>query len=994
MMPWSFDDNAGGGVNNGNGNPNNANNNNRNNLLNSFSNTNNNMTTTNSNNNVMDMQAQYQRLLAQHGGANTTPTTSTHSNNAVQAAEDLYRNYMLALNMGNTNPMNGLNNSTNNMNILNALSNLQGLTNNNNGMNPNMNIMNGLTQEMLQQLMLQQLMCNPYQYAAMMNAMNYGGNPSNGLNPTAAFIQQQQLQQHAAQQLAAQNQPVVMQQQQTQQQLASTSSKAGNKNNNNYLLNVGVRNTGQSMNPSANSANSSGTARNSKAANHQVSSNHITTNLSQTQAPLAHQQAHYEYLSKLKEKEIMHAKKEIAATSAAINHAKNATSTAAASTLNNANTVNGDTVKPLTISAPSTLLSNPLSTAVVIPTVTSQSKVNVDSQSDKKTIDVIDLVHSTSPSSQTIQLTSSSSLAPEVVSTTNSPDVDTLLENVLTPENRLITPTQANHRFQHALLNNLNNNNNNIRIGLPNSLMQPLQQLSQQSTFENEKDKTLLNSNEPTKRMLSKDEKQRLLRDATDLTRKLLRLYAVLDLDVLVLVCDMERGQVVDKKTSCVELLVAANELTTTINKPDNPLHLAMDIHTGKRSIFPRNEVRPDMNPLMLATGNSNNSTTNTSTVGSSSNGSNIGSIAGSIPIGPLVGNPYDYILVKHDVQRGDVVREIAVNYTSMYRKSNSNNHLSVKEAPIIQVEDLLRNYYRDGYRLSPGIKAYLTSNLCERIGQKLPSIQMQKINNAPSKTSLYPICWDVSSVPAAIKSSVYKIVDGRNSEEAKQRARNLVLVRKNAALKRKSDREHAMNGGGGPSTPNGGDLDQFDDDEDVLDEDDEQELLGSEARGSGDTNDRFSGDSVEEEEPNTRKGKSKRKSSSGAASKRSANTRRGRGGKKRKKNDIDEESDKSDGDDELQSLDEHADVETKGKAEEKEESEDDEEEVIEEDEVDEDEDDISEKRPPRKAARVTRSSAPTKSKGAAKSKSRGGNTTKKSTTKNSAPTKKARSRR
>lgn len=238
-------------------------------------------------------------------------------------------------------------------------------------------------------------------------------------------------------------------------------------------------------------------------------------------------------------------------------------------------------------------------------------------------------------------------------------------------------------------------------------------------------------------RNLNKDEKQRLLTEATDLTRQLLRINAILDIDTLVLTCDLQKGQVLDRKSNCAELLIAANELVE-MDQEKNPIQLASDIFNGKRTIFPRQE--------------SNGSVKN-------DHDANF--------------DPYRNIPTKHEMQRGDILREIASQYTSLYRKSPSNQLLPIKEASIGQLEDLMRNYHKDGYKLSPGIKAYLQSALSDR---KSP---LDEVIGEESLRSLQPICWDVSNVPYCIKSVVYKVTDRRSSAEAKQRAKDLTIRRK-----------------------------------------------------------------------------------------------------------------------------------------------------------------------------------------------------------------------
>jgi hypothetical protein len=264
--------------------------------------------------------------------------------------------------------------------------------------------------------------------------------------------------------------------------------------------------------------------------------------------------------------------------------------------------------------------------------------------------------------------------------------------------------------------------------------------------------------------------------------------------DALFIVCDMEEEQVIEKKATCIELLVAANEMIDGLHGLDNaldcnPLRLAMDIHHGRRSIFSRHEVT--VPPTSHVVSHLAHSSSHAAAAAASAN---TASAAATTPRNSTA-DPYQLIRVSRELQRRPLISEMAGNYTAMYRKSPSNYQLRLKDTSLLQVEDCLRNYLRDGYRISPGIKAYLTSSLSERRHQPLPPIQMAEELIEQEKTNgavIYPICWDTRSVPAVIKAFVYKIADGRNSVEAKQRARNLVHIRRQNATQRKQTKELA----------------------------------------------------------------------------------------------------------------------------------------------------------------------------------------------------------
>lgn len=251
-------------------------------------------------------------------------------------------------------------------------------------------------------------------------------------------------------------------------------------------------------------------------------------------------------------------------------------------------------------------------------------------------------------------------------------------------------------------------------------------------------------------RTLTKEEKQRLLNEANDLAKQLMRVYTILDMEAMLMVCDLRQGVVLDRKANCAEMLVAANELTD-MEREKNPIILASDIYNQRRTIFPKHEK------LCLYNVGSGGHTFATH------NGTNQ-------PL-PIV-NPYQTIPMRHEILRGDLIREVGAMYTAMYRRSHTNTMLSIKEASIAQVEDIMRQYHKDGYKLSPGIKAYLTSHLSER---KEP---LGDIDGDPSLRSVQPICWDVQNVPYYVKSVIYKITDKRSSAEAKLRAKELTVKR------------------------------------------------------------------------------------------------------------------------------------------------------------------------------------------------------------------------
>ncbi len=302
-------------------------------------------------------------------------------------------------------------------------------------------------------------------------------------------------------------------------------------------------------------------------------------------------------------------------------------------------------------------------------------------------------------------------------------------------------------------------------------------------------------------RHLNSDERQTLLRDAADITHKLMRIYSLCDIDVLVLNCSLQHKKMVDRKASCVELLVAADEMetgqcflsghsqqvnttTASMSTPiQNPLKLACDIYHGQRTLFPKYEVLLEKRERYA-----NHLTDEVQTNphrGHNAKQSSPLSIGEDIKHS-ITGlcDPYQRIPYKYDMRRGETLREIASNYTSMYRKSHSNQILTVKEASIDDIEDLFRNYHKDGYRLSPSVKSYLESHVSNRKGP-LGSIQPQDAESK-SKNAL-PICWDVAKVPISVKYAIYKVADGRRSEKARERAKTLVHFSKRYISNRKT---------------------------------------------------------------------------------------------------------------------------------------------------------------------------------------------------------------
>lgn len=288
-------------------------------------------------------------------------------------------------------------------------------------------------------------------------------------------------------------------------------------------------------------------------------------------------------------------------------------------------------------------------------------------------------------------------------------------------------------------------------------------------------------SHMPT-RFLSKEEKQKLSSEAADLTRQLMRIYSILDLDAMLLVVDFkERGQVVERKYNSAEMLIASQEIVENAERDRNhPLKLASDIYHGKRTIFAKYE-RPlgSFGSTTSTSVHSSPSHTNPRFDGQTTNGkiniTNSSSLGSSNDSGGSIADPYRSICVRHDIPRGEIIRDIGSMYTSMYKKSHTNSFLSIKEATIGQVEDILRSYYRDGYKLSPGILSYLTSHVSERKDNSF----LTRVEGDPALKHLQPLCWDTQNVPFYLKSTLYKMLDKRSSEEAKMRARNLTLQRK-----------------------------------------------------------------------------------------------------------------------------------------------------------------------------------------------------------------------
>lgn len=277
-------------------------------------------------------------------------------------------------------------------------------------------------------------------------------------------------------------------------------------------------------------------------------------------------------------------------------------------------------------------------------------------------------------------------------------------------------------------------------------------------------------------RSLTKEERQKLTNEAAELTRQLMRLYSVLDLDVMLLVCNLkDNGQIIERKANCPEMLIACQEIVDAmydqsnengIDSRTNPLKLALDIYQGKRSIFAKYEVanhtsiNNHLKPIRT------NETMEVS----------------------LHHSPNRTFHRRHEsFPRGDIIRDIGCLYTSMYKKSFSNFSLSIKDASIAQVEDILRGYHRDGYKLSPGILAYLSSSFSERKDSKFLNL----IEGDPELKPHHPLCWDVNNVPYYLKVVVYKTSDKRSSDEAKLRAKTLTAKRqKRKASITSKDRE------------------------------------------------------------------------------------------------------------------------------------------------------------------------------------------------------------
>jgi hypothetical protein len=280
-----------------------------------------------------------------------------------------------------------------------------------------------------------------------------------------------------------------------------------------------------------------------------------------------------------------------------------------------------------------------------------------------------------------------------------------------------------------------------------------------------------------------------------------MRYYNILDVGAMVVTADLKINTVLDVKANCSEMLYIGNEIknvvtittttqtstndllgqenglpagtstnstnntissTTTITKP-SLISIASDIYNQKGTFFPKYESKHISKDYQGASSTSNG------LVIIAIDGTN--AVAGATYNGGW--NPYDAIPEKKNVKRIEFLSKIGHMYTHMYKYSESNTSLVVNEASIAGIEQILRNYHRDGYKLSPGILTYLTSHVCDLQGP------LDAVSGDPALKNVQPICWDVGNVEPLIKRIVYKLKDRRSSDEARSRGKLLVTMQK-----------------------------------------------------------------------------------------------------------------------------------------------------------------------------------------------------------------------
>lgn len=218
---------------------------------------------------------------------------------------------------------------------------------------------------------------------------------------------------------------------------------------------------------------------------------------------------------------------------------------------------------------------------------------------------------------------------------------------------------------------------------------------------------------EAGKRILTRDDKKRLLHRRNQLCSELLQISSILQEDSLVISYDFNTQNLTHKAANSGEMLMFAKELFDK-EKPNPALQLAQDIHAGRRGFFTQFDKHIAADP--------------------------------------------GYTVRRVD-GREDLVRDLVAMYKSLYGKSPSmTENMDLKHKSLAELEKILKTYYKDDYKLSNGAINYLNSPYCVTKLDGLPEI----VQTEHSAVQGIKVCWNIHDTNHYIQTCVYGKKDKR----------------------------------------------------------------------------------------------------------------------------------------------------------------------------------------------------------------------------------------
>lgn len=218
---------------------------------------------------------------------------------------------------------------------------------------------------------------------------------------------------------------------------------------------------------------------------------------------------------------------------------------------------------------------------------------------------------------------------------------------------------------------------------------------------------------QPQRRILTKEDKKRLLYRRNQLSSEILQISSILQEDTLVLSYDFNAQKVTHRAANSGEMLIFLKELFDP-EKPNPALALAQDIHSGRRGFFTQFDKHIAADPSYM---------------------------------------------VRRVDGREDLVRDLVSMYKGLYGRSPSmTENMDLKHKSLSELERMLKIYYKDNYKLSNGVMNYLNSNYCVTRGEGMPDID-------PTQDSVLegmPVCWNIHETNHYIQTYVYGRKDKR----------------------------------------------------------------------------------------------------------------------------------------------------------------------------------------------------------------------------------------